>query len=196
MDHSGTAQGRVAAYNLADRSLLWQHDLPFPLPHIVEFLLPTLQMTEVENNLLVMTGPAVIALDARSGKEAWRYLFYEDWTDIDVGNFLVYNNGSVYAGADARILKLDPSNGRKVWEAEAGGLIDQLVAGDDNLYFSSSLTFSATIYSIDAETGKVKYQLNAPDSGVLGGFTSAFDVSNNYLVNIGRMKMYGYRLPD
>lgn len=188
--------GRVSAYSLTNKSLLWQNDLPFPLPHILYTQSATLQMAEAENNLVIMTGPAVIAFDTQTGQQAWSHLFYEGRTDIDVGNLLAYNNGSIYAGADARILKLDAATGQKEWEVKANGLIERLFVVDGNLYFSAGNGLSPVVYSVDAGTGERNFQLSSPDGGLFAGFTPAFDASSRYLVVIGVTKVYVYQLPE
>ncbi|HET6528109.1 MAG TPA: PQQ-binding-like beta-propeller repeat protein [Balneolaceae bacterium] len=193
---SSGVNGRVTAYSLASESLLWRKDLSFPLPHIVDFLAPILQLKEAGNKVVVMTGPAIIALNTKTGEPVWTYLFYEGRTDINAGSNLTSQKGYVYAVETTNLVKLD-LDGREIWKIPTGGLVERLFIADGNLYFSTGLLPQIiTMHSVDARTGKLNYQFSSSDSGIEGSFSSAFDASDKYLVNIGLLKIYGYRQPE
>lgn len=199
--NSVTTRGRLAAYNSSDGSVTWETFLPYTLSDISAFFVPKVQMVAAQGILAVLTGPAVVAFDATTGEQLWSYLFYENRTDIDIGSLLTYHHNSIYVAADPRILKFDLADGHKIWEISASGPLyftQRLFVDNGNLYFSagSSPGLSVTLYSTDTKTGELNYQIPSPKSGLLAGFTTAFDVEGRYLVEVGRQQLYGYKLPE
>lgn len=189
-------QGRVAAYNPDDGSLIWDQILPYRLRHIGSFMSPYLQMAIRDEQLIIATGPGVVSLDVQTGEQRWSTLFVEGRTGINIGGLLYLDGNYVYIQAADRILKLSAVDGLKKWGINSGGFIEHMFAVNTILYYGSSLPFDGlTIQAVSLETGNELYRISPPIDGILSGFTSAFDAVSEYLVNVGVANVYGYKLP-
>ena len=190
-----TVRGKLSAYDYTDGSLLWEFEVPYELAGLPEISLPTMQMANTSAFLLLMTGPAVLAVDAETGELAWEHLFYKNRTDINIGGLLFKHNNNLYASEGNRILKLD-FQGQRKWETTiVSGFIENLFVVEDQAYFATGILPGDTaIHSIDIESGELIFSFAAQESGLFEGFTSSFDANGTFIVNMGSRSIYGYKL--
>ncbi len=125
----------------------------------------------------------IIALDAASGNEEWRY-------DINNGADVVSSpliaNGTVFIGSNDGEIYALKTNGVLKWKYKTGNNVESSPSVDDGTIFVGSQDFN--LYALDAQTGVLKWQFNA------GGFVDSSPAISNNVVYFGARSNMIYAL--
>ncbi|HKK44925.1 MAG TPA: PQQ-binding-like beta-propeller repeat protein [Balneolaceae bacterium] len=197
--NSSWINSRLAAYRTADGSRLWKTMLPYQLPNTYSVGIPQIiQMREKAGQLIVMTGPAVLAYDKYSGEQDWEYQFYKGKTDINIGSLLAVNKDDILALADKRVIILSADNGREKQQISTNLLgSERMVFKGGDLYLSGGILPGDTFITVyDAKTGDNVYSLSPPEKGLIKGFTPAFDTDGEFTIDVGATSIYAYRVSN
>lgn len=111
-----------------------------------------------EEQLFVGTADdEVIALDAGTGEELWRYT-----TGDSIWGQPVHVEGVVYVGSlDKNVYALDADSGELLWQTAIGGAVaSQPVVHEDTVYVSA---FDNKLHALDIDTGEEKWFNQATD---------------------------------
>jgi outer membrane protein assembly factor BamB len=166
---------------------LWQQDVcDLPEPRGSE--------SRYHHQLLTLAGPqlvycshagAIIALDALSGRRSWavRYSGRSERTDDEPPPRdlapCVYAEGRLYvAPADSdRLLCLDPTTGRPLWERDRIEVVHLMGVADGRLIFTATAArpgFRGVIRAVAADTGADIRDWLQPEDGDLPAFGRGF----------------------
>ncbi|HEX8674790.1 MAG TPA: PQQ-binding-like beta-propeller repeat protein [Longimicrobium sp.] len=169
---------RVYALARADGAVLWSADLGPDWPATAnprvngitaagDTLYVSAQRTRVPNTSY-MTG-LVIALEARTGREIWRY----EGPDPKNENFILAPPAvagsrvlAVEGGRLAFAVALDRATGRELWRtplAGSSGIDHELVVAGGVAYGGSSDTY---VYAFDVETGRILWRRGGRGSSI------------------------------
>ena len=146
------ASDELLAIDLASRAVRWRFRIG---PGVISTPVATGGVVYVAGGIDADTEHAVIALDADSGLERWRFE-----TD-DGGQVLVgaVADGSVYAlGDDGVVYSLAAADGHVLWRFETGGAIASLGSVADGVLYVSSTDRS--VYAIEALTGSERWRMD------------------------------------
>lgn len=174
----GTGGGRVHALARADGAVLWTADLGVEWPATAQgrvngitaagdTLYVSAQRTRVPNTSF--TTGLVVALDARTGREIWRY----EGPDPQNENAILAPPAvagsrvlAVEGGRVAFAIGLDAATGQVAWRtplAASSGIDHQLVVVDGIAYGGSSDT---KVHAFDVETGRVIWSRSGRASSI------------------------------
>jgi outer membrane protein assembly factor BamB len=130
----------------------------------------------------------IVALDAATGEERWRFA-----SGVTETSPLVVD-GTLYFGAwDHNVYALDAESGEKLWSYETGDQVKSAVAWRNGTVYSGS--YDGRMYALDAGTGELKWATSGR-SGLFssGRFysTPALAYGRVYVGNIdGRVYAFG-----
>lgn len=195
---SSPAVGYISAYNYIENKFIWQQKLPYPLPKIIDLI--SMHMAKVSNHLAVITGPALIVYDAKTGEKAWSRIFFKGNTDINIGGLLAKSEGSFYIATDAPsyIMKLEAESGKVIWKQStdaAYGYRNRMFFEDGVLFLSADALQKRVILNVDASSGTLNYDFTTPESGIFAGLHFYFAADGKYAIIIGTKGIYAYKLP-
>lgn len=143
----GNSLGYVKGVRISDKSILWENRYE-----------GALFSTPVTNQKIVAFGNVkgeIIGLDAKNGSEVWKA---EVGTPV-LAEGIVDDNALYIGGGQTAFFKIDMADGSVVWRYDG---IDGLVQGKPVLA-SNEVVFGAWdthLYSLDRETGKVRWKWN------------------------------------
>lgn len=130
----------------------------------------------------------IVALDASSGEEQWRFQ-----SGVTESSPLVVN-GVLYFGAwDRLVYALDAASGEKLWSFETGDQVKSALAFRNGTVYTGS--YDGRMYALDAETGELRWA-NSGRTGIFssGRFysTPAVAYGRVYVGNVdGRVYAFG-----
>lgn len=130
----------------------------------------------------------VVALDARSGRERWRF----EAGVVESSPLVV--DGTLYVGSwDRRVWALDASSGKAIWSYRTGDKVKGGAAYAKGTVFVGS--YDGRLYALDAKSGKLRWSASAQSSfGSTGNFyaTPAVAYGRVYIGNTdGRVYAFG-----
>ncbi|MFB6142595.1 MAG: PQQ-binding-like beta-propeller repeat protein [Halorientalis sp.] len=163
----------VLAVDAASGDVLWREDGGDPplWPREVCVHGDTVYVAAVEE-------PAVVALDAASGRRRWTFSPREG--EFGVRSLLVQpreHSPVLYAGGDGAVYALDPATGRTDWRREVFGTVAHLALGLPSLV---AVTETGEVYalSVDDGTGQWRRNLNARTTALAAPYGSGPVVSS------------------
>ena len=170
---TGSKKGSLVAFDKTSGKVLWQS-----LKDRVGYGTPLSHKLKDAQRLAVLTGEALVGIDAQTGKELWRY----PWkvahqcsinmpVDCGDGRLLVTSG----YGMGAVMLQIDAGNKvAQVWkQAEMSAhyntpvLHDGLIYGFDGAPDSKTLDAKAMLRCLDAATGQIKWSAGKMGKGSL-----------------------------
>lgn len=128
-------------------------------------------------------GGAIMALDARTGKELWNAPLAGGWI---VESTPVVQDGKVYVGGDGGwLISLDASTGKELWRKKpAGGWMHSMPSISDGRLFMGYQ--GGLLVALDASTGKELWRYKSSDSSYIhGGATGSSPAVANGRVYMG-----------
>lgn len=144
-----TASDLVMALDPQTGKWLWEHQhLRFE-----DLALMGLAAPVVSNGVAYvgLSGGAVAALDAKSGRLIWKKRVFEGEQFMDIDSPVLVGGNAVYAvSAGGRMASLSISSGKVFWTYEVGGLGGASMSGD-RIFVS---TDEAEIVAMDAVSGR------------------------------------------
>ena len=149
----GNSEGKVRAYDCAQKCIKWERQFGNPI-----YSSPILH----EGRLIVATvADNLCALDAATGRTLWRN---RDCNGM-VGDGVVAD-GALYIGMDGAMMRIDPQNGKTIWQFRFGKGQPQgrpTVEGN-RLVFGA---WDCPLYCVDTESGKPLWRWNNGNSNRL-----------------------------
>jgi outer membrane protein assembly factor BamB len=127
-------------------------------------------------------GGLVLALDALSGKEKWRY----DTGISDIKSSPLIANGTVFIGSNNGNVYALTSKGVLKWKFSTGNDVRSSPSVKDGTIFVGSR--DSNLYAIDAQTGAMKWKFMA------GGFVDSSPAISNDVVYFGSKSNLIYAL--
>jgi outer membrane protein assembly factor BamB len=170
----GTSSHRVYAVRVSDGKLLWQTDLgqAWEYPAVVRglaaagrVLYATVEQWRTENG--TKASGWLIALDAKSGRQLWRYSTGSGDQRRGFSSSPVVTSGVVLAAdyLSNAIEAIDRRTGRQVWrfEGERGfvGFPEAPLVVGTNVYAGSGDTY---VYAVELLTGRLIWRTKMPAS--------------------------------
>lgn len=108
---------------------------------------------------------AVIAFDAESGDERWRYDGFGRKEQIDGAPAVA--DGRVFVGSDERgVTAVDAATGEREWRASVGSVLTAPAVRDGTVY--AAVHGSQAVVALDAETGEREWTTSVPGSNKKG----------------------------
>ncbi|SFR97664.1 Outer membrane protein assembly factor BamB, contains PQQ-like beta-propeller repeat [Halomicrobium zhouii] len=112
---------------------------------------------------------ALLALDAATGDERWRYDDFGEKDNVDSSPAVA--NGRVYFGGDDGVYALDTDDGSVVWERQVAVHSDSSPAIADGLVYYGGPSNGddgppATLWALDATTGETEWTAGIDDDSL------------------------------
>lgn len=127
----------------------------------------------------------VMALDARTGEEVWRYRLRERPEAVLATPVAVANDRIVLAGADGDVVCLNATDGVPVWRVALGVPVEVTpTAGEGRVYLA---TTRGRLLALEAASGTIRWTFALPDTTVrlaapaLAGQDLVFGASDGFL---------------
>lgn len=168
----------VAAIDTENGNLKWRYHLNTTDPGTGGRFSSEISDLRVNGNVLIFryytsgSDDGLIALNAKTGKEIWRYTKAqkEIWRYAGLGIPFLYED-MIYVDYEGDIIALSAESGEEVWKTNMGEWASIAGVKNDKLFISSYRPFI-----LDANTGEILKEL--PDSRV---FASSPVITDNYI---------------
>lgn len=159
----GSADGRLRAASPTG-AVLWSADLGAPTsssPALTDGLV----LLQTRRDLLV-------AVDAASGKVAWRISAAHDaplaWGlesgDLYQSSPVIAGGLAVIGGGDGTVRAIEPRSGRQRWSFPTGGRVRASPAIADGVVYAAS--FDGSLYALELATGRLKWRFDTLGHGL------------------------------
>jgi outer membrane protein assembly factor BamB len=207
--YTGSKEGRLVSYKLADGSRLWSEPLKVAssggsacstggtsgsacggtAPGVAIYGTPATANVPVYGNLIYLAGynGKIYAYDATTLQAVWQYPVDSNLSPI-VSSITVANNILYFGCSDNSVYALDTAKGILVWKYTTGGEIWSTPVVDNNIVVVSS--FDRKIYGLDAGTGQKKWDFETKSTNV------ATPVAFNGVIYVGSLDQNIYALNE
>ncbi|MEZ5102626.1 MAG: PQQ-binding-like beta-propeller repeat protein [Thermoleophilia bacterium] len=163
--YMGTNLGRVVSLDGETGKVLWQKETKRCMaasPAIADGVLYVALMDPSPCKDPDLSAPGyVLALDAATGKEKWRF----EAGVVESSPLVV--DGTVYVGSwDRNVWAIDAATGKPRWSYPTGDRVKGSVSFRNGVVYVGS--YDGRLYALDARTGKLRWRASGR-SGILSG---------------------------
>ncbi len=190
---NAVSEGYIWCYN-SEGEYIWEYKIPNRkhwYPGAQDSVLTpsdALVCALFEDYVVTKAGKSVMALNRFSGELIWE-VFFEN--DAFYYGGLAAANGKVFAGSNGDyIYCLDIKTGEQLWKVHTGATVaSPIFAKGKVLYYCNN--FGSGIWIIDQDNGNVIWHEKETADG---GYYSPLAVDDDYMVNIGNMNIFCFKL--
>ncbi len=190
---SGNTDGYIWCYN-SEGEYIWEYKIPhrkywFPgAQDSVQAPSDALVCALFEDYVVTKAGKSVMALNRFTGELIWEKFFEND--SFLFGG-LAAANGKVFAGSNGDyIYCFDIETGEQLWKVHTGATVaSPIIPKGKVLYYCNN--FGSGIWIIDQDNGNVIWHEKETSDG---GYYSPLAVNDDYMVNIGNMNIFCFKL--